>query len=405
MDRPAKITPIKMVMLGIGWFGVSFFWAFHSATIPLFLNNFTNSKFMISLILGLPGLAGCIIPPISGYLSDNSHSRFGRRGTYVSFGILFAFISILALSFGRSFGIVALISGIMYFSLRFAETPYLALLPDITPPEQRSTASGTMNLFGSIGMIIYFLIGSQVWDLNPGVVFITVALTLLIFVFSAIFLIKEPENSQAKKAKSPGISIAKASKYLKGLIEEKNVLKFFIAQFFWWMGFWMITSFLTLFVVEELKVEEGKSFFVLLIFAIVATIFMLPMGILGDRFGRKGIISVMIGFWAIAGTSISLSQNFIHAIITVGITGIPYSAVIGIGFAFLLDLIPQDRIAEFVGLSTISVALSQIFGPLVGGKIIDLIGYRMLFPVAALSMLSGLGILQFVRPQRIKKPG
>jgi Na+/melibiose symporter-like transporter len=193
-----------------------FFWAFHSATIPLFLNNFTNSKFMISLILGLPGLAGCIIPPIAGYLSDNNFSRFGRRGPYILFGILFAVLCILALPFRSSFVVVTLIAAVMYFSLRFAETPYRALLPDVTPPEQRSTASGTMNLLGSLGMIIYFFIASQIWDFHPKAVFMSVAFTLLIFVFIAVFLIREPKNYnsiKAEKAKTEPFSINKRGNF------------------------------------------------------------------------------------------------------------------------------------------------------------------------------------------------
>jgi predicted MFS family arabinose efflux permease len=45
---------------------------------PLFLRNFTKSKFTISLVLSLAGVAGCIVPPIVGYLSDRSLTRFGR---------------------------------------------------------------------------------------------------------------------------------------------------------------------------------------------------------------------------------------------------------------------------------------------------------------------------------------
>jgi len=403
MDEPAKITPLKMATLGIGWFGINFFWAFHSTTIPLFLKNFTGSKFMISLILCLPGVAGCIIPPIVGYFSDRSINRFGKRKPYIFFGMLGVFICLLGLPFGKSFGFVALISGVMYFALRLAETPYLSLLPDITPPQQRGTASGTMNLLGSVGLIFYFLIGSQIWDANPTAVFVTVALVTYGFSLIAIFLIKEPAILQTEVEKTNGLSGAKIFEYIKGIIAESNVLKFFIAQFFWWLGFWMITSFLTLFVVEELNVGEGKSLLVSMIFSIVASLFMLPMGILGDRFGRKGIISFMLVFWAIGGGVIGLSQNLLHAIITVAITGIPYAAVIGIGYAFMLDLIPRERTAEFVGFSVISVAVAQIFGPLIGGKLIDIMGYRWLFPTAGSLMVVGFVILQFVRSRQNQK--
>jgi len=163
----------------------------------------------------------------------------------------------------------------------------------------------------------------------------------------------------------------------------------------------MSSSFLTLFVSESLKIPEGSTLFVPMLFSIVATVFMLPMGILGDRFGRKGIITVMLVLWAISGALIGLSQNLMHAIIIVGFTGIPYSAVIGVGYAFMLDLIPVDRTAEFVGFSTISVAAAQILGPLIGGKVIDIMGYRLLFPTASLLMITGLIILQFVHSRKL----
>jgi maltose/moltooligosaccharide transporter len=400
MKELPKITPFKMASLGIGWLGFNFFWAFHSATIPLFLKNFTQSKFLISLVLSLPGVAGCIIPPVVGYFSDRTTTRFGRRAPYIFVGMLCTFIFILWLPKCGSFVTVAAVCGVMYFSLRVAETPYLSLLPDITPPNQRGTASGMMNLFGSIGLIAFFIIGSQIWDIYPNGVFYIVAFVSFIFSITAILILKKHDVADDGAESSGPADKIGIFGYLKGIIQETNVLKLFVAQFFWWLGFWMMTSFLTLFVSESLNVPEGSTLFVPMVFSIVATVFMLPMGVLGDRFGRKGIITVMLVFWAVSGALIGLSQNLTQAIVIVGITGIPYAAVIGIGYAFMLDLIPAHRTAEFVGLSTISVATSQILGPLIGGKVIDIIGYRLLFPTASMSMITGLIILQFVRSRK-----
>jgi MFS family permease len=73
----------------------------------------------------------------------------------------------------------------------------------------------------------------------------------------------------------------------------------------------------------------------------------------------------------------------------------------GVGLAYMLDLVPPKRTAEFVGFSVISVAVAQIVGPLIGGKLIDELGYRSIFPAAAAAMIVGLAILRFVsaRPQ------
>lgn len=395
MNETIRITPAKMVTLGAGWFGVNFFWAFNIASMPLFLKNFTVMKFTISLILSFAGIAGCLVPPTVGYLSDRSFTRFGRRKPYIFFGMLGVLICMVCLPHFAALGMVALTSGLMYFSLRFAETPYLSLLPDITPPRQRSTASSVMNLLGSIGLIVYFVISSRIWDKHPTAVFSMVALVLFGSMLITLTLTREPEVGQQKHSNATG-----PLEYLRGMAKEINVLRFFIAQFFWWLGFYTVSSFFTLFVVEDLKVTEGESLIVPMVFSIVATLFMLPLGILGDRYGRKGILSFMIAFWAVSSFWIGLSQNFTHVLITVGTYGIPYAAVMGVGYAYMLDLIPGERTAEFVGFNYVSAVTPLIFGPLIGGKLIDMLGYRSIFPAGAILMVIGFTILQFIRPRQ-----
>jgi MFS family permease len=384
-----------MVTLGVGWFGFEIFWAFHTGPMPLFLRDFTESKFTISLVLSLAGLAGCVVPPIVGYLSDRTATRFGRRRPYIFLGFLGVLVCLLALPRATVFGAVALLSGWMYFALRFAETPYLSLLPDITPPEQRSTASGVMHLLGALGLIGCFVVSSALWDDHPNAVFLLVGVGSFGFVLLAIAIIDEgpAERLEPRPATSP-------LRYLRSVAEETSALRFFAAQFSWWLGFWMVSSFSTLFVVEELKAPEGDSFLVLAVFSVVATLFMLPLGMLGDRFGRRGVLSALVACWAVAQIVIGFSQNLTHALLTVGISAIPFAGVMGVGLAYMLDLVPRNRTAEFVGFSVISVAVAQIIGPLIGGKLIDLVGYRSIFPAAAAAMVVGLIMLQFVTPRK-----
>jgi MFS family permease len=380
-----------MIVLGVGWFGFEIFWAFHTGPMPLFLRDFTDSKFNISVVLSLAGLAGCIVPSAVGYLSDRGASRFGRRSPYIFLGFLGVLLCLLALPRSTGFGMAALLSGCMYFFVRFAETPYLSLLPDITPPEQRSTASGVMHLLGTLGLIGCFLVSSALWDEHPNAVFLLAAFGSFGFVLLAIALIRErPAEREAPSATTGPLS------YLRSIAEETVALRFFAAQFFWWLGFWMVSTFSTLFVVEELQVPEGESFLVLAVFSVVAALFMLPIGMLGDRFGRKGVLSVLILSWALAQIVIGLSQNLTHALLTVGSSAIPFAGVMAVGLAYMLDLVPRKRTAEFVGFSVISVAVAQIVGPLIGGKLIDVMGYRSIFPAAAAAMIVGLIILQFV---------
>jgi predicted MFS family arabinose efflux permease len=108
----------------------------------------------------------------------------------------------------------------------------------------------------------------------------------------------------------------------------------------------------------------------------------------------------MIALWAASGIAIALSQNLTQALLSVGLAGVPFAAVMAVGYAFYLDLVPEDRTAEFVGIGVLTIATAQFVGPLIGGQLIDALGYRSLFPVAALLQLVGLLLLQLVRPAR-----
>jgi MFS family permease len=289
---------------------------------------------------------------------------------------------------------VAVISGLMYFSLRTSETPYLSLLPDITPPEQRSSASGVMNLFGSLGLITYFIIGRLIWETNPDLSFYLVAIVAFAAPLITISILKEPDAPSEEPSGGGG-----PFTYVKSVTSESSAMQFFIAQFFWWLGFWIITSFVVLFISEELGVPEEEAFTVLAVFSVVSTVFVLPLGILGDKVGRRSLLSVAIFLWGVFYIIVGLSQTLTQILLLVGFTAVPFAAVMSVGLAYLLDLIPPERTAEFVGFSVISVAVAQIAGPVIGGVIIDNLGFWAIFPATALFMWVGLILLQFVRPR------
>ena len=125
---------------------------------------------------------------------------------------------------------------------------------------------------------------------------------------------------------------------------------------------------------------------------------------LGDKVSRKGLLSVMIGLWGISYIVVGLAQNLTQVLWLVGFTAVPFAAIMGVGLAYLLDLIPPERTAEFMGFSVISIAAAQVIGPLIGGVVVDSFGFRALFPVTAVFMWVGLILLQFVHPRKQSEP-
>jgi EmrB/QacA subfamily drug resistance transporter len=120
---------------------------------------------------------------------------------------------------------------------------------------------------------------------------------------------------------------------------------------------------------------------------------MLTMGALGDKIGRARMLQM--GIILFAGGS--LAASFAHS----GSQLIAWRAVMGIGGAMMLpatlaiitNVFPREErgraIGIWAGLNSIGVAL----GPIIGGLIIDNIGWKWIFlvnlPVAAVALIAG----------------
>jgi len=381
-----------MIVLGMGQLGALFFWAFHGSSMSLFLNDFTDSKYMIGFVLSLAGIANCLVPVVIGNISDRTRSRFGRRRPYIIAGAIVMLGSTMALPHMPTFGMIALMASIVFLAVAFCTAPYLALMPDITPPEQIGEASGYLNFLGGIGLIAYQTVGVKTWDNYPTETIYAVAIVFALSMFITVAFIKEPP---AVVTKTP--ERMKPLRYLRSVARETNVMKFLASAFCFYAGLVMIFPFVTLFLVENMQVTEGESILAVLAASVVETLCMLPLGILSDRVNRKKLMSSMLVLLAVTCPAIAFCQSFTQAIIAMGLMGLPIAAVVAVGYAFFLDLIPEGRAAEFVGIYAFFIGLAQFVALQLGGKLIDSIGFRFVFVLGGAFVVLGFIAFQFVQ--------
>jgi predicted MFS family arabinose efflux permease len=147
-----------------------------------------------------------------------------------------------------------------------------------------------------------------------------------------------------------------------------------------------------------MDVSEGTSLWALTVSSVVTTAFSLPLGMLGDRVDRKRMLCWMWGLFAAFHLIMVLAQDFGQVVILMGLAGVPMAALAGVGYAFYLDLIPEERTAEFVGIHAVSVYAGSTVGVLIGGMLIDTLGYRSMFPASAIFFAAALLVFLLIRP-------
>ncbi len=278
----------------------------------------------IGIIMTFDNIFGVIFQPAFGKLSDNCHSKLGKRRPFIVFGapvsaLLFTLIPFVALKTGSLPATMACII-LFVFTMSLWRAPVVALMPDLTPPELRSEGNAIINLMGGIGSAVGMFAGtiaSLIYALLFGaateesqifpIVFIIGSVVMVIGALVLLFFVKEQDSriqikaeknmaldaaaqkKAEKEAKKAEKAARKADKLSKG--ERKSLMFMLSALFFLFCGSNAITTFFSLFAQEILHMATAQATIIMAIFAVCSAAAAIPAGKLGRKIGRKKTIA------------------------------------------------------------------------------------------------------------------
>ncbi len=184
---------------------------------------------------------------------------------------------------------------------------------------------------------------------------------------------------------------------------KKNLLIVWICQFLAMVGMSAIVPFLPLFVrelgVTSLEETAGWSG---LVFAgpFFISFFLTPIwGSLGDKYGRKIMTLRAVFGLALSQLIIGFSQDVTHLFIGRLLQG-ALSGFLPAAMALIASNTPEEKTGYALGLLQSATSAGTVLGPLIGGIISDLIGFRnVFFVVSALLFLTGFLVLIFVKEE------
>ena len=393
-------TPILKTtfIIGCAWFGMSTFLAFNMASIPLFFNARIEQKWIVGLILATNGAFGIVLSPLMGIVSDKIRHRLGRRRPLMILGLPLMILIIVLTQYVPWLWLMAPVWTLTYLFHLVIERPWSALIPDLFQPDKRATANGICQLMGGCGNLTFFLGGAYLWARNEELTFWLVALVYMVGVLAVVFGIKEePTHLDEPKKESGG----KLIDYLKGLREHDALLKYAFASLFWNIGLNAVLPWLTSFGTKEIGMSVELSFMPLALSVGVLILFAVPVGILADRVGHKLVTSIGLAIFVVINSCIFFVDSVPMVFLLMGIVAFGFCIIMVVPYAIAVNLMPADRMAEFIGIAWISIYLSVFIGPFISGLLIDLFGsYRPIFIFAAVCHAIGLVLLQGVEERK-----
>jgi maltose/moltooligosaccharide transporter len=343
-------------------------------------------------------LAGALVQPIVGAMSDRTRTRIGRRKPYFILGVALTAASLLYLSGFPPLVPMLMVLTVNAFFLNVAVDPYLALMADIVPSEQRGRIGAILAITNMLGQISATLAGLFLWDRSPELVFILVAAVLVIGFAVTTIWVKEPD---APPAPREPVRIDPAG-YIRGLLAHRELAKYIGAASLFWLGTGGVLPYLSRFGVHELGTTEGQAFQLFLPALFGTIVSAVPAGYAADRLGKKPVILGGMLAFAVIILIGSQAQNVVQALIIMGFVGLANGVWTALAVPLLVDLVPPERAAEMTGLGSGVWSLTQPIGALIAGLLISgFDSYRVSFIGAGVLVFASFLLLLTVRAPRV----
>ncbi len=159
------------------------------------------------------------------------------------------------------------------------------------------------------------------------------------------------------------------------------------------------------------EMTESQSLWVADAYMVIFGGLLLLAGALGDRFGRRKTLIIGMAIFVAASIAVAFSPDANFLIVGRGLQGLGGALVIPQTLSILTAVFPREERGKAIGIWSGALGFGMAFGPLVGGALVDVVGWAGVFwvpaPIAALSML-GMAVVPESRSQlhtRLDVPG
>ncbi|UTR09861.1 MFS transporter [Evansella sp. LMS18] len=400
----------KIFVIGSGFFALMLIWTFYNAYMPLILGDFIESRAIRGAIMGLDNLLAVLLIPVIGAWSDKVETRIGNRLPFIVVGMPVAAIFFILIPYGAqvTLWVLLVIDIIFLLAMTIYRAPVIALMPDHTPTERRSTANGVINLMGGVGAIIALFGLSALYGIDRAYPF-AIAGLLLFLSFLLLYFTVDRNPPYVGSSKDEMEETMASESFFKGLShlkkpEFRGHLFILTAIFLYFIGYSGVEAQFTVYAVEYLNMEESAAGFTLGFFSLAFVIFAVPAGLLGSKLGKTPImllglivlplIFVCIPFLPVLSSPFPAVNQVLLLQIVLFTGGIAWALINVQAYPLVADLGGKNKIGYFTGLYYLFSMASSIIAPAFLGLLMDIFTHPALFFGAAASFLAGFYFLR-----------
>lgn len=403
-------------MAGFAFMSICSFWQLYDSIVPLILkNSFSLNEVIIGAIMAIDNVLALFLLPLFGTLSDKVSTKIGKRMPFIIVGTIAADICMFFMPLAdnsRNFVLFMVMTGLVLLFMSFFRSPAVALMPDITPKQERSKGNAIVNLMGTVGAIYGLIMISLIVDdgLTPDYTPLFLSVIIFMIISTVILFVSVRENKWSEEAREidavleedtleekndPGEKLTRS-----GLNKEQLRSLIFILSSvaFWYMAYNAVTTAFSRYATEVWKSASGSYANYLMVATVSAILSYIPIGIISGKIGRKktilmGVIGLIIGFGSCAFASSASPYVFVMF----AVVGISWAAINVNSFPMVVDIASDGDIGRFTGYYYTFSMAAQVLTPILSGAFLQYVSYKTLFPYAVF-----FSVLAFITMMHVK---
>ncbi len=417
MSQIKDLSFMKLWNISFGFFGVQIAYALQSANISRIFSTLGADPHNLSYFWILPPLAGIIVQPIVGSMSDRTWSRFGRRIPYLFAGAIIAVVVMALLPNAGSFGLnssSAMIFGLISLmfldtSINMAMQPFKMMVGDMVNEKQKGLAYSIQSFLcnaGSLAGYLFPFIFAAIGISNiapkgviPDSVKYSFYIGAIILILCVIYTtIKVKEMPPKEYAECHGITEKEKnekSNMIKLLVKAPKVFwTVGLVQFFCWAAFmfmWtytngtvaanvfdtpVIQTVVDGAIVVKLNTQsiqyQNAGDWVGILFAVQAIGSVIWATVIPLFNNRKFAYSLSLLFGGLGFISIFFIENQYALFYSFILIGFAWAAMLALPFTLLTNALKGGHMGTYLGLFNGTICIPQIVAAALGGTILNM---------------------------------
>jgi MFS family permease len=352
--------------------------------LPLFLASLGGGSLAVGLIGGFSEGLPSLIKLLSGCWSDH----MGRRKPLVVAGYALSALGKILLAAASSWPAVFLLKSLERCGKGLRSAPRDAMISESASAKARGRGFGLHRAMDSAGAVIGSLLAYSLWQMG--------------FTYSSIFLVAGVLALLAllpfaKVKESYGAPECNLHWRLSDIPPDLG--RFLVIACLFALGNFSYMFF----ILRAQGIFSGSqaaasAILLYALFNLTYALLALPAGIWSDRIGRKRILAIGYGLFALTALGFALVKSPAGLILLFALYGLVYALVDGSERAFVSDLSPSGLRGSALGLYSGALGLAAIASSLLAGAIWELWGPEITFIFGAgAAGLAAVGLMVWAR--------